>query len=448
MNFPVKIIGLLLLPLLAVVGTVSFAGANDGLIAHWTFDDDPQGTLRNVCGEMFHAACDRKFPRVEGVFGKAIELSGQYRISVAKEFVPSGLTELTFSAWVVPKNLRGYREILRKEDVGRHGESRLLFSFQNDGRFLTLGLNTGGNYAECDAIITPEEILDGNWHFIAGTFDGRFMRVWLDGKEIGSFERQGSLNTVHDFLPISVGRDDIASSRYQTLEQVSVNAPGFIGSSSGTGEYFEGKMDDLRFYSRALSADEISQMYAHGTQELRNGKINEMQISEQKAISLYSKGDTFQETLVATRNKVTENGSPDNRGTVALLRLIRRDFPEEVNHYIMKWQKNPVEVMLLGNDRLQERFHQMETAYFEYLPLTEQQWQYLPQNERTKWERVKEYKDAYEARRKNGVWSTALLYEIVCDMEMVVEQRPTQSERIVLTIARKNRSLMLFPLGW
>jgi len=410
-------------------GTVITTNADDGLIAHWTFDNDPPGMIKNAAEDTHHATTDREFPRVEGVFGKAVELTGRHQIAVPKEFVPPGLRELTFSAWVAPKNLSGYREIIRKEDAGRHGETRLLFSFQNDGRFLALGLNTGGDYAECDAVIAPEEFLDGNWHFIAATFDGRFMRVYHNGREIGSFERQGNLQTIHDFSPISTNRDDIAR-QYESLGVVTVNAPGFIGSSSGTGEFFDGKMDDLRFYNRALTIDELSAMYALGMKNIGAEQSKAAQDAEEKAAVLYRKGETFHETLTATRNNVAAGGSLNNREAAALQRLIRDDYPSEVNRYVMKWQRNPVEVMLFAGNRLQERFNQLEAAYYEYLPLTDFQWKYLSPDDAVQWARVKGYKEAYEEQlRRSGSATPDLLYAIVSDMETVIEHRPN-SERV------------------
>ena len=57
---------------------------------------------------------------------------------------------------------------------------------------LSLGLNVGG-YIECDARIEPKAVQDGSWHHCAATFDGRTMRVYLDGRQIGSLERPGAI---------------------------------------------------------------------------------------------------------------------------------------------------------------------------------------------------------------------------------------------------------------
>ncbi|MFO0930882.1 MAG: LamG domain-containing protein, partial [Gemmataceae bacterium] len=159
------------------------------LVAHWTFDEVQGGLCRDASGHGWNATPAPGHPdpgRTRGVFGHALALAGRHhlRASAALPLVyPAGLS---LSAWVKPTDLSGYREIFRKED----GADRVLFSFQDDGRTLSLGLNTG-RYDECDAAIDPARVSDGQWHHCAATFDGRWMRVYLDGEEIGRLEQPG-----------------------------------------------------------------------------------------------------------------------------------------------------------------------------------------------------------------------------------------------------------------
>ena len=67
-----------------------------------------------------------------------------------------GIEKISFSVWVAPTELSGYREIFRKED----GDDRVLFSFQDGGVCLSLGLNVGG-YVECHAPMDRLQVLDG-----------------------------------------------------------------------------------------------------------------------------------------------------------------------------------------------------------------------------------------------------------------------------------------------
>ena len=60
------------------------------------------------------------------------------------------IRKISFSVWTMPRKWDRYNEIFRKED----GDNRVLFSFQEEGTILSLGLNVNG-YVECDAKIDP-----------------------------------------------------------------------------------------------------------------------------------------------------------------------------------------------------------------------------------------------------------------------------------------------------
>jgi len=202
--------------LLGVAYTANLLAAEPDLIAHWNFEQ---------AGD-FNAG-DPNVGRSPGAVGKALHLSGKHHVTVP--VVTKNLKTVSLSAWVKPTAFQQYNEIFRKED----GDNRILFSFQKRGTVLALGLNIGG-YVECDAPLDPARLLDGLWHHCAGTFDGEFLRVYLDGAEIGKLHRPGR---------ISAGGA----------------APGCIGSSNG-GECFQGDLDELRIYSRVLSRQEIGKL--------------------------------------------------------------------------------------------------------------------------------------------------------------------------------------------
>lgn len=143
------------------------------LITHWTFDER-DGPVLDHGGNEHHAdfAGDRsaQASRTDGLHGRAMRFSGQHLLAVAPAGKPDfgAITRIGFSAWVRVARFDRYNEIFRKED----GDRRVLFSFQEDGRILSLGLNVNG-YVECDAPIDPSRLLDGDWHHCAAAFDGR-----------------------------------------------------------------------------------------------------------------------------------------------------------------------------------------------------------------------------------------------------------------------------------
>jgi hypothetical protein len=401
--------------------------ADKSLVGIWNFDNDNEKVIKNSVNEKFNAISNQPVSLVEGVFGKGIDLKGS-KIEIPADFIPSGMEQLTFSAWVAPRQLDGVCTILRKEDASGPVQNQLLFGFQNSGNFLTLGINTGGNYGECDAVIDKSEVLDGNWHFVAGTFDGQFMRVYLDGKEIGSYERQSpKINTSADFRPLKhYWRYEYGG--WTNVDDVTVNVPAYIGSSKGSLEFFDGKLDDLRFYKRALSRQEIAEIFENGKQTTANSALKN---AETKAAELYVKSDSYLKTLTATRAKIAQAGNLDSLTIVALHRNLRNDYPSEVSNAIVKYDRSSVVMMTWDTDKLMQRAAELETAYIEYLPLTETQWKLLSDKNREKWNHVKSIYEAYiNEKNKTSDKNASVLFEAVYEMEKEVEKRPSVGETV------------------
>ena len=270
-----------------MVGCGMFAGAGAGELspcsagcrrakldllprAHWTFNEPSSaGNLYASSGDKaVSIRPDRSLDCGRGVYGSALDLSGSYQLPVETSQLWEGLTQITLSL-DAPISLSSYREIFRQEFA-----NRVLFSYQNDGTVLSLGLNIGG-YVECDAAIRPSEVLDGQWHHAAATFDGHAMCVYLDGNEIGSLSRKG---------PLSLQAD----------------VPAFVGSSAGHGEFFQGSLDDLRIYPVALTAEQIGQLHQHGTQSLA---LASMEV-EAELVNFYCDRRSFAATLAESRQRL------------------------------------------------------------------------------------------------------------------------------------------------
>jgi hypothetical protein len=77
----------------------------------------------------------------------------------------------------------------------------------------------------------------GRWVHLAGTFDGTTMRIYVDGKECGSMERPGPIKA-NDF--------------HLCLGNFELKHP----------SYFRGLVDEIKLYSRALTAEEVRSHYA------------------------------------------------------------------------------------------------------------------------------------------------------------------------------------------
>ena len=343
------------------------------LIAHWSFDEPSSGECLDSSGNGHHASPERRpapgIARTAGVFGGAVEFSGSHILRVPGRPRFTGLAKVSFSAWVMPTELKDYREVFRKED----GDRRVLFSFQDGGTHLSLGLNVGG-YVECDAEIDPARVLDGAWHHSAATFDGRVMRVYLDGREIGSLPRQGT---------IAAGG----------------SAPGCIGSSNG-GECFQGVMDDLRIYADALTGEEILLLYRSGLESIQRLSRE----SEKKLQAFYFRGTSLAETLSNSRKSLLEKGAVLDRGLAgALLTRLRADFPKDYETFAAFTGGSPLDFLTAKHSDFYEReAGRLVALLVEYKPLTDAQWARQTPAERRRWEEAAEIEKRFEKLKALG----------------------------------------------
>ncbi|HSY19776.1 MAG TPA: LamG domain-containing protein, partial [Candidatus Acidoferrales bacterium] len=87
------------------------------------------------------------------------------------------------------------------------------------------------------AVYSPNISLSTNrWTFLACTYDGQTVSVFTNGVQAGHQTRSGPMSVSSRPLGIGVNLDD--------------------GS-----DYFNGAIDDVRVYNRALSTNEVAQLF-------------------------------------------------------------------------------------------------------------------------------------------------------------------------------------------
>jgi len=368
------------------------------LLAQYTFNEGLLSARVSTTtpAAAMEAAADGPVLHVPGVYGSAFSLRGENRVVTAGGPGLRESKEITFSAWTRPVDLSGFREIIRQEC----GE-RLLFSFQAGGTILSLGLNVGG-YEECDATTKPEELVDGDWHHCAGTFDGATMRVFLDGREIGSLARAGAI-------------------------AMNPDVPAYIGSSSGTSEFYQGALDDLRIYTVALTPDEIAALSEAGRQSLAHrGRALEKGLG-----GVYADAGSFAETMARTRdNLVAREGRLDLDMADALAIRLRQAYPDEIRRFTEYTMVDPLEFLASTDDTLRATITERLTGLLlEYEPLTPEQWAKQTSEQVERWHKS----DEIAARLTEGAAQSAPMAEwldLVLDAGSRIDLRPYLAEAV------------------
>ena len=167
-----------------------------------------------------------------------------------------GSENFTLEAWVYPKDWVNYRGIINKRSSYYYSASPGgLFSDSNGIRAV---VGTGIEEQTSNSVSYKPSL--NEWHHIVGTADGSTLKLYVDGVLRGSTAI--------------------------TVNPPSNNDPLTIGSFFSSQRSFNGTIDEVRIWNRALSASEISNLY-NGTYVNRTGLVLEMNMNEEQELTTY-----------------------------------------------------------------------------------------------------------------------------------------------------------------
>jgi hypothetical protein len=231
----------------------------EGLIGHWDFDDAGAGTVadRSPAGNDGTVNGDPTW--VEGVSGNALQLDGvDDFVEIANAPAFNGLTELTVTAWFCVNDFDVWEPVVNKGgfseyttdvfEVNLNAERFVHFvlNFQNAGR---QGYNS-----------PVDSISAGRWHHFVGTFNGDFVRIYVDGELVANYDAPNEpLKTSDASLQIGLEYDSPPES------------------------YFNGIIDDIYVFNRAITTVEAEEIFNFGEfsaseSELRDNKAAERSV--------------------------------------------------------------------------------------------------------------------------------------------------------------------------
>ncbi|MBW4629305.1 MAG: LamG domain-containing protein [Brasilonema octagenarum HA4186-MV1] len=221
-------------------------GINDGLIGYWQFDEAEGTTVLDRSGNDNRGLIING-TRSDGRYGKAVELSGSDDSHVSipgSASLNSLVDQITVTAWVFPNVAPVGFKVVVSRQVGTllHPDQFYLgFGPKNDVMHYKwhLGTDDAGTLREGEIYSgTPDS---NRWIHMAGTYDGNIMRLFVDGIEIDTSPLSG--NILVDDNPVTIGGEE--------------NGPAL---QVVDGE-FEGLIDEVRIYNRALGASEIREIF-------------------------------------------------------------------------------------------------------------------------------------------------------------------------------------------
>ena len=307
----------------------------DGLIGYWPFngnanDESGNGNHGKIIGEL-ELTIDR-FDKSSSSYN----FTGNGHIQLPSINLPS----FTLNAWVNRNtNTTDNGVVISKHySSSRTNSSYLMYSAPEANNYCTPKLyftNTSTNPSAVEA--KNSSWCDSNWHMITGTLDTSWLKIYFDGVLVDSISGGVALST--DF-------------------------PTLIGSSYSfqgdiTNQNF-GKIDDVAFYNRSLTGDEISRLFKTQSSNCRDTLSNDnfTWSTGEKGRTISVKPDkSTMYTLAVERGKVIhrdtihvtvlESPTPDIFGHVKV-------YERQVNHsyYTPLNDSSTYEWSITGNGKL------------------------------------------------------------------------------------------------
>jgi type II secretory pathway pseudopilin PulG len=206
------------------------------LVGWWKLDETSGTTASDSSGNGNHGTLiNMGWPSVwvTGKDGGALDFDGRNDCVQVPDSPSFDIEDqITVVAWINPEDTWSWRTIVSKL-AHTHYHYRLdLYWFLYSRK---IGISLAGPCDSWDMWRPDVYIPTDVWTHVAFTYNGYEMVMYKNGIEAADRNGSGTLE----------------------LADSSSDEPFYIGKNSEWGEYFYGKIDDVRIYRRALSADEI-----------------------------------------------------------------------------------------------------------------------------------------------------------------------------------------------
>jgi hypothetical protein len=214
-----------------------------GLVGYWTFDGKQTNSTTNTetdssdmgnTGTLVNLSTTTS--PTAGKIGQALKfvngVSNRVEVPDAGSLKP---TQISVAAWVYPTSLPDRATVAGKwtNDSWNDGYGLSHYTAANGTNNINFWVNNySTNYASTTLSLNK-------WTHLVGTYDGASIILYANGVRVNSMAYSTAItHSTHNL---------------------------FIGEGIGASPYsWAGKVDDVRVYNRALSAQEVAQLYATG----------------------------------------------------------------------------------------------------------------------------------------------------------------------------------------
>ena len=233
----------------------SQSSLNDGLVGYWKMDEaswnGTEGEVIDYSGNGNNGTSAGGATTNIGKFGNGGLFDGiDNRITVSSSDSLNPVSQVSLTAWVKPTTMADNGSPVYRVIAGKYTSftttTQYWLIYHEVNRQFIFAVGNGSTVVTAGS---PTYEPDNQWHSIVGTYDGKNAKLYMDGLLLNtSAEMQGPLYTGTTVLN--------------------------IGKDSGARPY-NGIIDELRIYNRALSEGEVAQLYNYAPGPVAYYKMDE-----------------------------------------------------------------------------------------------------------------------------------------------------------------------------
>jgi len=226
----------------AVQGWLTWIPDNTG-VAYWKFDDGGLSATASDSSGTNIGTLNGGPSWVAGKIGQALSFNGTNQYVSVPDVAALNAYPLTVAAWFKTGTTTGSPAIVNKYVSASMNGYNLFFYqgslcawyFENSSYYVF-----AGGAGQCT--MTTPGFNNNNWHHVVFTVDGSGGKLYVDGTQQATqaWNNPAFAAATSTTQPLSIGY-----------------YPG-----TATNPYFPGTIDEVRIYNRALSAAEVSELYA------------------------------------------------------------------------------------------------------------------------------------------------------------------------------------------
>ncbi len=210
------------------VSIITSNSAPSGLVVAMSFNEASGATVSDTSGTDNHGSIANAV-RVPGKYGNGLSFNGTNSFVTITGSPSLNLTTgMTVEAWANPATLSSFRVIFTKE---MSGTDAWALNANDNGSLPGMFIRTGSSTGPLTGALGNSQLPLNTWTHVAGTYDGSQLRFYVNGVLVTTTAVTGSIATAPNPLR--------------------------IGGNSIWGEWFNGLIDEVRVYSRALTQSEI-----------------------------------------------------------------------------------------------------------------------------------------------------------------------------------------------